>query len=112
MATPTNPFIDNYLPGMFWSAQIATFGREVTWLPQGDASQAFQVKVLWKEGQTDEEISPGRYSHMDVQNTDFPQVPQLRDVIFCGGKEYQVVRIEALAVRFSVIVVQDVGPVL
>jgi hypothetical protein len=109
MATPINPFIDHYLPEGFWNAQIATFGRDVTWLPQGDAAQAFQVRVLWKEGQTDEEVSPGRYSHMDVQNTDFPLVPQLRDLVLSGGKEYQVVRIQALAVRFAVIVVQDNG---
>jgi hypothetical protein len=112
MATPINPFIDNYLPNAFWPAQLATFGREVTYLPQGDAGQAVTLSVLWKEGASDEEVSPGRYSHMDVQNSDLPVPPALRDMVQKDGKQYQVVRINALAVGFSVIVVQEAGAVV
>src|SRR5215831_1880863 len=108
----TNPFIDSYLPDAFWPAEIATFGRQVTYLPQGDTAQAVTISVLWKEGASDEEVSPGRYSHIDVQNSDLAAPPALRDTGEADGKTYQVVRIMALAVKFSVIVLQEAGPVL
>lgn len=111
-ANPTNPFISFYLPAMFWPAEIATFGLEVTYLPQGDPSEASTISVLWKEGASDEEVSPGRYSHMDIQNSDLAQPPALRDMVQKGSKVYQVVRILALAVNYSVIVLQEAGPVL
>jgi hypothetical protein len=109
---PINPFINAYLPAMFWPAEIATFGRQVTYLPQGDSAQPVDIMVLWKEGASDEEVSPGRYSHMDVQNADLPQPPALRDTVQKDGKTYQIVRIMAMAVYFSVIVLQEAGPVL
>jgi len=28
-----NPFVDDYLPTVFWPAQIATFGVQVSYLP-------------------------------------------------------------------------------
>ena len=108
----TNPFIDSYLPGMFWPAEIATFGRQITYLPQGDSAQAVTLSVLWKEGATDEEVSPGRYSHMDVQNSDLPTPPAPGDIAQKDGRQYRVVRVEALAVGFSVLVVQEAGPVV
>jgi hypothetical protein len=110
--TPNNPFIDAYLPGMFWPAQIATFGIQVSYLPQGDAWQLVLISVLWKEGASDEEVSPGRYSHMDIRNADLVVPPAQGDMVQKGAKQYQVVRIAALAVGFSVIVVQEAGPVL
>jgi hypothetical protein len=105
----TNPFIDSYLPAMFWPAQIAVFGSEVTYLPQGDVLQAVVISVLWKDGASDEDVSPGRYSHMDVRNSDLPAPPALRDTVQNNGTNYQVVRINALAVNFSVVVVQEAG---
>jgi hypothetical protein len=117
MAT-SNPFISSYLPQMFWPAQIATFGSQVVYLPQGDSAQAVTISVLWKEGASDEDVSPGRYSHMDVQNADLPAPPALRDmvqklvVLTDTLKQYQVVRINALAVGYSVIVLQEAGPTL
>jgi hypothetical protein len=111
-ATPINPFIDSYLPGMFWPAQIATFGRAVSYLPQGDIWQSVSISVLWKEGASDEEVSPGRYSHMDIRNADLTVPPAPGDMVQKDAKQYQVVRIAALAVGFSVIVVQEAGPVL
>jgi hypothetical protein len=107
---PTNPFIDNYLPSMFWPAQIATFGTSVLYLPQGDPAQAVTVSVLWKDGASDEDVAPGRYSHMDVQNSDLPSPPALRDIVENRGVQYEVVRLQALNVGFSVIVVQEAGP--
>jgi hypothetical protein len=111
MAT-SNPFINSYLPGMFWPAQIATFGRQVVYLPQGDIAQGVTISVLWKEGASDEDVSPGRYSHMDVQNADLPTAPAARDTVQSNGKTYQVVRVEALITGYSVIVLKEAGPTL
>lgn len=108
----SNPFIGTYLPAMFWPAEIAIYGSEITYLPLGDASQALTVSVLWKDGASDEDVAPGRYSHIDVQNSDLPAVPALSDMVQRNGKSYQVVRIEALAVGFSILVLQEAGAVL
>jgi hypothetical protein len=105
----TNPFIDSFLPGMFWPAQIATFGIEVTYLPQGDSAQAVAIPVLWKDGASDEDVAPGRYSHIDLQNSDLPALPALGDMVQNNGNQYQVVRINALAVGFSIVVLQEAG---
>jgi hypothetical protein len=104
-----NPFISNYLPNLFWPAELATFGRQVDYLPQGDPAQAVTVTVLWKEGASDEDVSPGRYSHIDVQNADLPGPPAARDTVQKDGKTYGVVRVNALAVQFSTIVLQEEG---
>jgi hypothetical protein len=109
MASFINPFISNYLPKLFWPAELATFGRQVAYLPLGDPAQAVTITVLWKEGASDEEVSPGRYSHIDVQNADLPGLPQLGDSVQKDGKEFDVVRINALAVGFSTIVLQESG---
>jgi hypothetical protein len=103
---------------MFWPAQVATFGRQVVYLPGGDSAQAQNIWVLWKDGASDEDVSPGRYSHMDIRNSDLGAAPALgdmvqKDVALPGPpgsmKQYQVVRINALAVGFSVLVLQEAG---
>jgi len=109
---PNNVFIDSYLPDLFWPAQLATFGRTVNYLSQSNVPGSPVVQVLWKEGATDEDVSPGRYSHMDVRNADLPAPPQLGDTVTQGGSSYGVVRIDALAVGFSVIVLQEIGAVV
>jgi hypothetical protein len=109
MASFINPFISDYLPKLFWPAELATFGRQVQYLPQGNALQAVTVTVLWKEGASDEDVSPGRYSHMDLQNADLPVVPKLGDSVQKDGKEFDVVKVTALAVGFSTIVLQESG---
>jgi hypothetical protein len=110
MASFINPFISNYLPKLFWPAELATFGRQVQYLPQGDPAQAVPVTVLWKAGASDEDVAPGRYSHIDVQNADLPGAPALGDTVQKDGKEYDVVVINALEVGFSTIVLQEGGP--
>jgi hypothetical protein len=105
----TNPFIGHYLPDLFWPAQLQVFGVEVTYIPKSDATLAANVTVLWKEGQSDEEVSPGRYSHMDVENAALPAPPVLGDFVQNNGRRYQVTRIEALAIGFSVLVLQEIG---
>jgi hypothetical protein len=108
---PINPFISDYLPNLFWPAELATFGRQVTYLPQGNVAQAVTITILWKEGASDEEISPGRYSHIDVRNADLPPgTPSLGDKVQYASKEYDFVRVNALAIGFSTIVLQEGGP--
>jgi hypothetical protein len=102
-----NPFTDTYLPSMFWPAEISVYGTVVTYLPQG--GEAIDITVLWKDGASDEDIAPGRYSHIDVQNSDLPAPPALRDQVQKDGKQYQVVRVNALAVGYSVAVLQEAG---
>ena|SRR5215831_7554727 len=108
---PTNRFIDTYLPTLFWPAQIATFGSAITYLPQGDPAKAVNVSVLWKDGQSDEDVAPGRFSHIDVRDADLPASPAPRDVVQKGGRQFQVVRVQALAVGFSIAVLQEWGAV-
>lgn len=110
MAGYINPFISEYLPKLFWPNELRTFGREVQYLPQGDPAQAVAVKVLWKPGASDEDISPGRYDHMDVRNADLPGPPALGDAVQKDGKTYDVVVINALEIGFSTIVLQEGGP--
>jgi hypothetical protein len=105
-----NPFISNYLPQLFWPAVLQTFGRQVQYLPLGDPGRAVTVTLLWKEGASDEDVSPGRYSHMDVQNADLPVAPAQGDMVQKDGKVFDVVVVNALAVGFSTIVVQEGGP--
>ena len=111
MAT-INPFIGYYLPDLFWPAQLAVFGSQVVYIPASDVTLQAQVNLLWKEGSSDEETSPGRYSHCDVRNADLPAPPALGDFIQNNGKQYQVVRIDALAVGFSILILQEMGPIV
>ena len=98
---------------MFWPAEIATFGVQVTYLVRGNMPYPpINLNVLWKEGASDEEVSPGRYSHMDVQNSDLPVPPAPGDFVQKGGRQYQVVRVEALIVGYSVIILQESGAAL
>lgn len=110
MASYINPFISDYLPRLFWPAELHTFGREVQYLPQGDPAQAVTIKVLWKPGASDEDVSPGRYSHMDLQNSHLPVAPALGDAVQKDGKVYDVVVVNALEIGFSTIVLQEGGP--
>lgn len=109
MSSYINPFISDYLPRLFWPAELRVFGREVQYLSLSYPS-AVAVTVLWKEGASDEEVSPGRYSHMDVQNSDLPFAPALGDTVQKDGRTYDVVVVNALAVGFSTIVLQEGGP--
>lgn len=109
MAGYVNPFLSSYLPGMFWPAELAVFGRTVTYTPKNSAAQPVSLTVLWKEGASDEDVSPGRYSHIDAQNADLAVPPVRGDIVQSNGKNYQVVRIEALITGYSVIVLQEAG---
>lgn len=94
---------------MLWASLLQEFGCTVTYLP-ANAAAPIPLAVLWKDGQSDEDVSPGRYSHIDVCNADLPQPPALRDTVQKDGRRYQIVRINALITGFSVIVLQEMGP--
>lgn len=119
---PSNPFIDSYLPQLFWPAELATFGLQVVYWPDGgDSTKAVNIWVLWVDGASDEDISPGRYSHIKVKNADLPVPPERGDMVqktvaaigppSTSLKQFQVVRVEALAIGFSVLVLQEAGAV-
>jgi len=104
------PFINDYVPNYLWPAEVAVFGREVLYLPQGEAGRAVNLTVLWKDGQTDEEVFAGRYSHLDARNADLLTPPAMRDRVIYGGIEYDVVRVDASAVYYVRLVIQQLGP--
>jgi len=101
-----NPFISTHVP-MEWTALVAVFGREVEYWPGNDPAQAVTITLIWKEGAEDETMSPGRYSHALVQNSDLPFNPKLGDAVVNAGIEYDVVRVGALITNYSSIVLQD-----
>lgn len=107
--TPTNPFIDLHIPDMLWPALVAEFGRQMDYLPGGDASQLVTIDILWLEGQTDEEVSPGRYSHIKVRNADLPVEPAAGDQVQSGGSTFSVVRVFAMPYNFKRLVIQELG---
>lgn len=106
-----SPFIAYYLPNVFWPAELAIYGTQVTYIPKSNATLAAPVTVLWKDGASDEDVYPGRYSHIDVRNADLPAPPVPGDLVQSNGTQYSVVRVEALAIKFSVLVLQEAGAV-
>ena len=108
--TPT-PFM-GYLSTMFWPAEIAVHGTTVSYLPQGDSAQQAAISVLWKDGASDEDVAPGRYSHIDVRNSDLPAPPMEGDFVqLANGKQFLAVRVAALAVGFCVVTLEEAGAV-
>jgi hypothetical protein len=101
-----NPFISAHVP-ILWNALIGEFGRDVDYWIDNDSVQASTITVIWKEGAEDETMSPGRYSHMLVANSDLPREPKLGDAVVNDGIEYDIVRVSAFAYNYSQIVLQD-----
>jgi hypothetical protein len=106
LATFINPFLSSHVP-ILWNALIAEYGRDVEYWPGNDPAQAVTLTIVWKEGAEDEDVSPGRYSHVLVQNVDLPNDPKPGDAIVNAGIEYDVVRVNALITNYSSIVIQD-----
>lgn len=102
----TNPFIGVHAP-MLWNALVPEFGRTVDYLPDRDDTLKQTVTVIWKEGAEDEEVSPGRYSNIWVQVSDFTLAPRKGDAVTKDGKIYDVVRIDATAYGYSRLVLQE-----
>lgn len=106
-----NPFISDHVPETLWPALLAEFGCDVDYWPV-DLAQALTIHIIWKEGASDEEISPGRYSHIFMRNADLPVAPRLGDTVQKDSKTYDVVRIDAAPYYFSRVVLQETGPIL
>lgn len=92
---------------MLWNALVPEFGRPADYWPDNNPAQAVTITLIWKEGAEDETMSPGRYSHALIQNTDLPVDPKLGDAVVNAGIEYDVVRVSAFATDYSQIVLQD-----
>jgi len=101
-----NPFISQHVP-MSWGYLLEEFGVTVDYWPGGDEAQAVAVNLIWIEGVEDEDSSPGRYSHVKVQNSDLPASPRRGDAINNNGVVYDAVRVNAYAYGFSSIVIQE-----
>lgn len=101
-----NPFISTHVP-ILWTALVGEFGREADYWIDNDPAQAVTITLIWKEGAEDEMASPGRYSHALVQNADLPRDPKLGDAVVHAGVEYDIVRVNAFAYDYSLIVLQD-----
>jgi hypothetical protein len=101
-----NPFIDAHV-SLLWQNLLLEFGRTVDYWLDNDPREALTLEVIWKEGVEDEEVSPGRYSNIWVQNNSLPRVPKLGDAVAKEEMEYDVVRIDATAYGFSRLVLQD-----
>jgi hypothetical protein len=101
-----NPFISSHVP-ILWNALIGEFGRDIDYWPDDDSAQAVTITIIWKEGAEDETMSPGRYSHILVQNSDLPRDPKPGDTVVNAGIEYDIVRVSAFATDYSLIVLQD-----
>jgi hypothetical protein len=106
LAAFVNPFISTHVP-ILWNALVAEFGRQADYWPDNDPAQAVAITLIWKEGAEDETMSPGRYSHALIQNSDLPDDPKLGDAVVNAGIEYDVVRVSAFAYDYSQIVLQD-----
>lgn len=110
MATFINPFITNHVPQL-WASLLAEFGRDLDYWPDGDQTQALTVTLVWIEGTEAEEVSPGRYSHALIENSQLPTGPALGDSLNKDGTVFDVVRVNALAIYFAELVLQERGDV-
>jgi hypothetical protein len=102
-----NPFISQHVPEELWPALIQEFGRNATYLPNFDESQAQDITLIWEEGVAGEEVSPGRYSHALIRNSDLAAPPAQGDVLLKDDMQYDVVRVDAFATYCCRIVLQD-----
>ena len=103
-----NPFITDHVPQL-WSSLLAEFGRNLDYWPGGDQAQSVTVPLIWIEGREDEEVSPGRYSHALVQNSELPAPPELGDALTTDGTVFDVVRVTAFAYYFAELVLLERG---
>jgi hypothetical protein len=108
---PINPFISTHVPTM-WQAALREFGLYVTYVPESNAALATRVLVVWKDGAMLEEVTPGRYSHIYIQNADIPVAPMPGDSVQKDSRSYDVVIVDAAPYYCSRLIVQEAGPVV
>jgi hypothetical protein len=107
-ANPINPFYDLHVD-ILWSALTGEFGRDVNFWPGGDDTLSVAIEVIWPEGVEDEEVAPGRYSHVFIRDNSLPLPPALGDALEANGVIYDLVRVNALAFAYSTVVLQERG---
>ncbi|MBM3748438.1 MAG: hypothetical protein FJW34_21880 [Acidobacteria bacterium] len=72
---------------------LATFGREVTYTPQGGAP--FTVTGILEEGRRTEETTPGVYTAIFFRASALPAPPQRGDQVRIASTTYKVVDVDA-----------------
>lgn len=92
---------------MLWEALMTEFRRDVEYRIGGNPDDAWVISVMWKEGAEDEDVSPGRYSHIQVLNEHLPAPPAVGDTVASGGAVYEVVRVDAYKYGASNVVLQN-----
>lgn len=79
--------------GRLNEACLRTFGREVTYTPQVDAS--FTVTGILDAGAQQEDAAPGTYALVFVRAAAFSEPPARGDEVTVGASVYKVVDLEA-----------------
>lgn len=101
MGANINPLFSRHVDSL-WAALVPNFGQVANYWPGGDSIETLEVELIWIEGVEDEEISPGRYSHVLIRNASLPAPPQQGDVIEREvGMIYDVVRVNAFAYGYG-----------
>lgn len=106
-----NPFISTHVP-LMWQALTREFGLTVTYVPLSNPALATPVIVIWKDGAMLEDVTPGRYSHIYIQNADIPVAPVLGDSVQNNGRSYDVVVVDMAPYYYSRLILQEAGPVV
>jgi hypothetical protein len=104
MGALSSNFAQLFAPRL-WQSQLAMFGVQVQYIT--GANPALTITVIWKEGDEEEEVSPGRYSVVWVQNSDLGAGPLMGDLIINNGITYEMVLIGATAYGYSRCVMQE-----
>jgi hypothetical protein len=77
------------------------FGVTVQYSPM-ESGGPIPLIGIWEEGAEQEEISPGRYSYLRVQDSDLaPDGPQEGDTLQAPAGNFYVTRVDASAVGYS-----------
>jgi hypothetical protein len=93
-------FASVYVPSL-WQSEILMFGVTVQYSSMG-SSGAIPLIGIWEEGAEPEEISPGRYSYLRVQDSDLaPNGPQEGDALSAPAGTFNVIRVDTSAVGYS-----------
>lgn len=109
MASQSTVFAQLYAP-LLWEREFAMFGRTVLYHQESlDPDVAIELDVIWKEGRADEQLSPGRYSHILIQNGDLEAGPMEGDIVEDAGRLFDVVTVEADPLGYSLAILEEQG---
>lgn len=112
MASSPTPFAQLFAP-LLWDCEFAMYGRTVLYYQESlDPAEAIELDVIWKNGRGEEEVSPGRYSHILIQNADLDPGPIEGDIVEdASGDLFDVVSVEADPNGYSRAILQEQGRV-